>query len=159
MLLKDDPMTRLPTFAEREKRSLIEKLLDEGKILVHFDPRVDGADVPDGYEAEPAMALNFSHHFPFANITTTLHTIEANLSFGGVRHWCVVPLEAIFSITACSTEKQVWFEDALPQELLAAIDPGPERDVAEESPAYELEATDITAEPKSIGGPHLKLVK
>ncbi|MGB0647899.1 MAG: ClpXP protease specificity-enhancing factor SspB [Bradymonadia bacterium] len=152
-------MDRLPTFAEREKRSLIEKLLDEGKILVHFDPRTDGSDVPDGYEAEPAMALNFSHHFPFANITTTPHTIEANLSFGGVRHWCVVPLESIFSITACSTEKQVWYEDALPKELLAAIEPTPETDMIDAEHSYDLESSEISSTPKTTGSPHLKLVK
>ena len=150
---------RLPTSLERRKRDLIESELQKGKLLVHFDPRSETVHVPSEFKTDPVLALNFSHQFPFANTTLAPLTLQANLSFGGVRHWCEVPYDAIFCLTQSSDSEQYWFEESLPAELQATLSgnnqtPGAREEEAESTP----KADTITAD-TSRAGSHLKLVK
>lgn len=110
-------MNRLPTLTERRKRTRIEDELKKGKLLVHLDPRDATVDVPQHLKEQPALGLNFSHQFPFANTTVGPLSISANLSFSGERYLCVVPFNSIFCITQTSTRHQEWFAESLPQEL------------------------------------------
>lgn len=152
-------MDRLPTTLERRKRTLIESELQKGKLLVHFDPRGESVQVPDDLKGDPILALNFSHHFPFANTTVAPLTLQANLSFGGVRQWCEVPYDAIFCITQTSDNEQHWFEESLPRELRATLSGNstpPETEDGEATPATKVDTvqTDATRQVS-----HLKLVK
>lgn len=152
-------MDRLPTSEERRKRALIESGLGKGKLLVHFDPRDAGVEVPEAFKSEPVLALNFSHHFPFANTSLTPLALEATLSFSGERCWCAVPYGAIFCITQVSNSEQQWFPESLPEELRSAIN-GEVKDGLVESDSEALH--DLAEKPSAhpvVKGSHLKLVK
>ena len=151
-------MDRLPTAEERRKRQMIETELSKGKLLVHFDPREEDVLVPEAFKSDPVLALNFSHHFPFANTTLAPLALEANLSFSGERCWCAVPYASIFCITQVSDQEQHWFPESLPEELRKAIDGAHDNVDA----IHEAEASRDDAE--TVPGPvpkvsHLKLVK
>ena len=110
-------MNRFPNTDERRKREVIQAELDKGKLLIHLDPSADAVLVPHEYKDESVLALNFSHHFPFANTTVGPFAIEANLSFGGQRFQCSIPYAAVFCITQTTTNQQTWFPESLPESL------------------------------------------
>jgi hypothetical protein len=152
-------MDRLPTTLERRKRTLIESELQKGKLLVHFDPRGPTVEVPKDFKVDPVLALNFSHQFPFANTTVTPLTLQANLSFGGVRHWCEIPYAAIFCVTQASDNEQHWFEDSLPEELRQTLSGnGVTAEMSEDEATPAPKADTITSDTSSRVS-HLKLVK
>jgi hypothetical protein len=155
-------MDRFPTPEERRRRKIIETELNKGKVLVHFDPRYENVRVPENLKSEPVLALNFSHHFPLANTTLAPLSLEANLSFSGVRYWCAVTYESIFCISPVSDKQPHWFLDSLPEEFRSAIS-GQADIVAPD----RLAEPDIEAPHDEAGAPdaseakvsHLKLVK
>ena len=153
-------MNRLPTLTERRKRTRIEDELKKGKLLVHLDPRDSMVDVPEHLRSQPALGLNFSHQFPFANTTVGPLSISANLSFGGERYLCIVPFNSIFCITQTSTRHQEWFAESLPQELqswLNSSDSGIEGSLSAEAVGSEAESqcSDGTSQKQA---PYIKLV-
>ena len=155
-------MDRFPTSEERRKRLMIETELSKGKLLVHFDPRDENVIVPEAFKSDPVLALNFSHHFPFANTTLAPLTLEANLSFSGERCWCSVPYHSIFCITQVSDNEQHWFPESLPEELRSAING--EHNVTEVDTLVDPDIETLSDEAEAPIAPapkvsHLKLVK
>ena len=89
---------RFPTEAELSKRRLLMELLDCGMVTVQLDPRREGVDVPDAHKASAALTLNLSHAFNLDTFDLGAFAIRANLSFGGIRHLCVLPYLSLIHI-------------------------------------------------------------
>ena len=102
---------RFPTEAELSKRRLLMELLDCGMVTVQLDPRREGVDVPDAHKASAALTLNLSHAF-------NLDTFDLG-SFGGIRHLCVLPYNAIYAVVSQTEGKHLLFPDDVPVELTA----------------------------------------
>lgn len=140
----------LPPSADREKRRVLEQLLDEGMVMVHLDARRDGVDVPEHLRSDPALALNLSHRFHLDVFDIGSDAVEASLSFQGRTYLCRLPWTAIFALTSHVTGRSIVFPTSVPPELrptlLAAIE------------AHRDEPSDPPPEPPR-GRPKLRLVE
>lgn len=110
--------TRFPSPVEREKRGKLVELLDEGKVLIGVDVSRDGVDLPAHLMERPVVRLALSRRFGLDVFEIGPHEVRANLSFGGVRHLCVVPWAAVFQMTSEVTDEDVVFADALSPPVL-----------------------------------------
>ena len=154
---------RFPTEAELSKRRLLMELLDAGMVTVQLDPRRDGVDVPDVHKSAAALTLNLSHAFNLDTFDVGAFAIRANLSFGGVRHLCVLPYNAIYAVVSQSEGKHLLFPDDVPVELTAEYETD-----AETAGADAVKPQKDTDESKSTSDadgdeppkqPHLRLIK
>ena len=102
---------RFPTEAELSKRRLLIELLDSGMVTVQLDPRRDGVDVPTAHKSSAALTLNLSDAFNLDTFDVGAFAIRANLSFGGVRHLCVLPYNAIYAVVSQAEGKHLLFPD------------------------------------------------
>jgi len=108
---------RFPDPAEREKRSRLLEMLDQGKVMIYVDPRRPGVDVPVHLRSEVAVPLNLSHRFGLSVFDVGPLAVKASLSFGGQRYLCVLPYAAIFGYVGHADGTRVVFADALPPEV------------------------------------------
>ncbi|HTM22045.1 MAG TPA: ClpXP protease specificity-enhancing factor SspB [Kofleriaceae bacterium] len=125
------------------KRELVERLIGDGPVLIHLDPRRDGVSVPVRLACGPRLVLRFGY-----DLKPAIHDLQigegglsGTLTFGGVPHHCVLPWDAVFAVVAEDTGKgMVWAED-VPAEVVAEM----------------RDAGDKKEEPAKKGS-HLKLV-
>lgn len=109
---------RFPSPAEREKRGKLVELLDEGKVLIGVDATRDGVQLPAHLMERPVVWLALSRRFGLDVFEVGPLEVRANLSFGGVRHLCVVPWAAVFQMTSEATGEEAVFADALSPPVL-----------------------------------------
>lgn len=163
--------TRFPTEQERKKRARLDEMLNEGLVLVHLDARHEGVDVPEHLKSELALILSLSRRFGLEVFELGPLAVRASLSFGGVRHMCVLPWEAIFGLTIQATGAQTVFPESLPTEIRVALQSRSEAEASEVSGIEEeLEGSEVEDleppgedsppedDPPPRGG-HLRLVK
>src|SRR5215468_1773320 len=95
------------------KRSTMEKLLRDGPVLVHLDPRRPGVDVPAQHRAEPRLVLRFGFGLtpPIADLAVEEHALSGTLTFRGVPHRCIVPWTSVFAVVGEDGRGLVWGED------------------------------------------------
>src|SRR5688572_12836700 len=89
--------TRPPPTVPPSKRDLLNALLEEGMTMIHLDARVEGVDVPGSFQADPHLRLNLSRRFGRPLLVHD-DRVEAELTFGGHPHHCVIPFVAIFKM-------------------------------------------------------------
>jgi stringent starvation protein B len=125
------------------KRELVERLIGDGPVLVHLDPRRDGVSVPTRLACGPRLVLRFGYDLkpPIHDLEIGDDGLSGSLTFGGVPHHCLLPWDSVFAVVAEDTGKgMVWAED-VPAEVVAEMrDDDPDK-----------------KEPAKKGG-HLKLV-
>jgi stringent starvation protein B len=167
--------TRFPTEAELTKRRLLNDLLQDGMVTIQLDPRRTGVDVPEGHKSEPALTLNLSLAFNLDVFEIGPYSVIANLSFGGTRHRCVIPYQAIYVIVSQAQGKHLLFPEDVPIELEAQF---PITDHADEGSEHVEEPRDPMPSPQLVessepdddddgdddpprppAGSHLRLVK
>src|SRR5215470_18759710 len=95
------------------KRSTMEKLLRDGPVLVHLDPRRPGVDVPAQHRGEPRLVLRFGFGLtpPIADLAVEEHALSGTLTFRGVPHRCIVPWTSVFAVVGEDGRGLVWGED------------------------------------------------
>ncbi len=78
-------------------RTLLQNCLEFGVTNVSVDLSVGGADVPESVVSENGKPVTFALSWTFTgtNLTINEDTVEADLSFKGSRHHCVLPYRAI----------------------------------------------------------------
>ena len=78
-------------------RTLLQNCLEFGVTNVSVDLSVGGADVPESVISENGKPVTFALSWTFTgtNLTINEDTVEADLSFKGSRHHCVLPYRAI----------------------------------------------------------------
>jgi hypothetical protein len=149
----------IPTPADREKRRMLEKLLDEGVVTVHLDSRREGVDLPPHLRGQPSVALNLSRRYGLDVFDVGPEAVLASLSFQGRRYTCRLPWPAIFLMTSRETERAYVFPASVPPEyptLLSDVgEAGAEPPAEAEAPPAEPEPP--PAPPK--GPPKLRLIK
>ncbi len=154
---------RFPTEAELSKRRLLIELLDSGMVTVQLDPRRDGVDVPTPHKSSAALTLNLSHAFNLDTFDVGAFAIRANLSFGGVRHLCVLPYNAIYAIVSQAEGKHLLFPDDVPVELTAEYGTTPKETETETAAADEQSSfaddPGIKKDDGRVKQPHLRLLK
>ncbi len=104
----------------QSKEAVILKLLAEGDTMICLDARQQGVRVPLQHAQNPALRLVLNLNFP-QPIHVTAEGVSANLSFGGRRFGCYIPMEAVWAaFNPQSMEGMMWPESAAP-EVLAEI--------------------------------------
>lgn len=147
-------------------------------VLVHFDSRVSGTEVPQHLQGDPAVTLKLSYLFQGSTEVDDL-AITSYLRFSGEYQGCVIPWSAIWSMTSSEKENTVWPED-LPKEVLIKLatdkvkqagkkifggDRGEDQDnnSGAKTPAKKrddiVKPVSLTEEKKKRQGPHLKRIK
>jgi stringent starvation protein B len=144
----DDEVLKTQSREEPPKRLVMERLLDEGPVLVHLDPRRPGVKVPEAHAVGPRLVLRFGHNLspPIPDLAVGEDALEGTLTFRGVPYRCHVPWSAIFALVSDEGRGRVWPGD-LPTEVAAeytAREPGTE--------------PPKPPEPPKKGRGHLKLV-
>jgi stringent starvation protein B len=100
------------------KRSTLEKLLRDGPVLVHLDPRRPGVEVPPQHRGEPRLVLRFGYGLtpPILDLNLEEQCLSGTLTFRGVPHRCVIPWPAVFAVVGEDGRGLVWGED-VPTEI------------------------------------------
>jgi stringent starvation protein B len=163
--VEPDEIERAPELEELDvpqlppKREFIGKLLDDGPVLVHIDPRHDDVSVPEHLRADPRLVLRFGYGLAPAIVDLTLDKsgLSGTLTFGGVPHHCLLPWPSVYAaVSEYSQEAMVWPDD-VPPEVLEQMTRQAEHDAASQS-AKEA-APEPSPEPKpKRRASHLKLV-
>ena len=99
------------------KRATMDKLLRDGPVLVHLDPRKPGVEVPTQHRGEPRLVLRFGYGLspPIADLAVEDAGLSGTLTFRGTPHRCVVPWTAVFAIVGEDGRGLVWSEDVPPE--------------------------------------------
>ena len=114
--------TEPPEARANEKRELVSRLLEHGKVLVRVEARRPGVQVPPQFMGVYGLPLNLSWGFPDTAMVVNDSGIAATLRFGGKPFRCVLPWASIWGITLVSSGAfQVWKPD-VPAEIDAEID-------------------------------------
>ena len=114
--------SRLPSQSEREKRSRLLALLDQGKVLIQVDTRKQGIDVPEAFANQPLVSFRLSHRFHLDTFEIGPLSVHASLSFDVGIHHCVFPWDSIFVMTAEVTGETVVFPSSAPAEYLELVE-------------------------------------
>ena len=138
-------------------------LLADGMVMIHLDTRRDGVDVPEQHRGHPALALNLSRAFRLDVFEVGPFAVHASLSFQGEVYRCVLPYDAIFSMTSKVDGQSRVFADALPPELAAMADAAETAPVdtldTPESEPLESEPVTPDADTGTQTPPRLRLVE
>ena len=99
------------------KEAVVLKLLAEGDTMLCLDARHADACVPPHQAGNPALRLVLNLKFP-RPIEVSEEGIGVNLSFGGRRFDCYIPMGALWAAFNPHTmEGTVWQESASPEVL------------------------------------------
>jgi stringent starvation protein B len=105
------------------KQELVERLIGDGPVLVHLDPRRDNVSVPVRLAGGPRLVLRFGYDLkpPIHDLEIGEDGLSGTLTFGGIPHHCILPWDAVFAVVAEDTGKgMVWAED-VPAEVVAEM--------------------------------------
>lgn len=146
------------------KEAVILKLLAEGDTMLCLDARHPDACVPPHQAQNPALRLILNRDFP-RPIDVTAEGISVNLSFGGRRFDCYVPMDALWAAFNPHTmEGALWQESASPEvleNLKAQLQVTPAAEAARKAGPQAVPRADgetpAATTPRKRG--HLRLVK
>ncbi len=105
-------MTRDP----RSKEAIVLQLLEEGDTTLCLDARHEGVEVPRQHAQNPSLQLILNLNFPHP-IHVSEDGISANLSFGGRRHACYIPMDALWAAFNPQNMKGMMWPDSMPPEV------------------------------------------
>ena len=113
----------------QSKEAVVLQLLEEGDTTLCLDARHEGVDVPRQHAHNPSLQLILNLNFPHP-IHVSAEGISANLSFGGRRHACYVPMAALWAAFNPQNMQGMMWPESMPPEVqanLAAEAKAPER--------------------------------
>lgn len=102
------------------KEAVVLKLLSEGDTMLCLDARVPGIHVPAQHAQNPNLRLILNLNFP-QPIDITAEGISANLSFGGRRFTCYLPMAALWAAFNPQTMQGTMWPDSIPPEVQAEL--------------------------------------
>jgi len=136
-----------------EKHDVLERLLDEGPVLIQLDARRPGVDVPGEFtdDARLVLRLGFGLTPPIHDLSLCDEGVSATLTFSGSPYHCVVPWHAMYAVVSTVGDRRmVWPED-IPSEALAEF--------SAQVGASDLVDEPVAPPPQAKRGGHLRLVK
>jgi stringent starvation protein B len=104
----------------RSKEAIVLQLLEEGDTTLCLDARYAGVEVPRQHTQNPSLQLILNLNFPHP-IHVSEDGISANLSFGGRRHACYVPMGALWAAFNPQNMKGMMWPDSMPPEVQANL--------------------------------------
>jgi len=104
--------------APTSKEAVVLKLLAEGDTMLCLDARHQGVRVPSQHANNHALRLILNLNFP-QPIEVTAQGVNANLSFGGRRYTCYIPMEAVWAAFNPDTMQGMMWPDSMPAEVKA----------------------------------------
>ena len=102
------------------KEAVVLKLLAEGDTMLCLDARHQGVRVPPQHANNHALRLILNLNFP-QPIEVTAQGVSANLSFGGRRYTCYIPMEAVWAAFNPDTMQGMMWPDSMPTEVKADL--------------------------------------
>jgi stringent starvation protein B len=102
------------------KEAVVLKLLSEGDTMLCLDARHQGVHVPPQHANNHALRLILNLNFP-QPIEVTAQGVSANLSFGGRRYTCYIPMEAVWAAFNPDTMQGMMWPDSMPAEVKADL--------------------------------------
>ena len=102
------------------KEAVVLKLLAEGDTMLCLDARHQGVRVPPQHANNHALRLILNLNFP-QPIEVTAQGVSANLSFGGRRYTCYIPMEAVWAAFNPDTMQGMMWPDSMPAEVKADL--------------------------------------
>lgn len=158
---------------KEEKKAQIERLLSKGLVMVMVDTRKPGVRVPPEHMGKPQLALNLSYSFEIPDFKVLDDRVEVSLSFNKQDFFCMLSLDAIYTLVSQDAGEVVVFPQDVPLELMTVagsvevIKPTPvfqvvSGNLAQESdPSTEKkeDAANKDVSPKKKNRSHLKLVE
>ena len=149
------------------KEAVVLKLLADGDTMLCLDARHPDACVPPHQAGNPALRLILNRQFP-RPIDVSEEGIGVNLSFGGRRFDCYIPMDALWAAFNPHTMEGSLWQDSASPEVLEGLkaqmqekrDPQPAPDAAKAGPTAVPRTNgeaSASATPRKRG--HLRLVK
>ena len=145
------------------------KFFDEGMVgdhvLVHFDARKGGVQVPVHLAGNPALTLKLSYLFQ-GETKADEQGVTSYLKFSGDYYQCVIPWDAVWGITTWDQKNRVWPEE-VPREVVlqlvkTKIVEGGKKffgRASKPAPAADGDAEAQPEKPKKNGKGHLTRIK
>src|SRR5712691_4763326 len=99
------------------KEAVVLKLLSEGDTMLCLDARHQGVRVPPQHANNHALQLILNLNFP-QPIDVTAEGVSVNLSFGGRRSACYIPMEAVWAVFHPDTMQGMMWPDSMPAATL-----------------------------------------
>jgi stringent starvation protein B len=104
----------------RSKSTIVLKLLEEGDIMLCLDARREGVAVPREHAQNPSLRLILNLNFP-SPIDVTDEGVGVNLSFGGRRFDCYVPMDALWGVFNPESMQGMMWPESMPPEVQAEL--------------------------------------
>ena len=152
----------------KEKVDAINAYLKDEYMLIHFDARKPGIELPEHLLNNPTVTLKLSYEFQ-GGMEVNEERIWASLLFSGKYKDCFVPINSIWGATSCSGANTIWPEDAPPEVMMQVIETLANRGVAEPqkidavlqeaSTLPKAKKTSPAKRPKSSRPNHLRRIK
>lgn len=120
---------------KRQKRKVIEKLLEDEYILVQVNTLANGVALPEHLMSLPSVTLKLSRLFR-GTMSVNDEAIMADLLFNGAYFTCVIPLAAVWACSSARGSTQQW-ENSLPESLKQSSSTPPAVDVTPEPSSTE----------------------
>jgi stringent starvation protein B len=102
------------------KEAVVLKLLSEGDTMLCLDARHQDVRVPPQHANNHALQLVLNLNFP-QPIDVTAEGVSANLSFGGRRFACYIPMAAVWAAFHPDTRHGMMWPDSMPAEVKADL--------------------------------------
>ncbi|MGI6524409.1 MAG: hypothetical protein ACOX2O_03825 [Bdellovibrionota bacterium] len=138
---------------KKEKYSTINGFLADEYVLLHINPKHKGLSIPAYLQTSNSVTLKISRFFR-GTLEVTQSKITAELLFSGTYHTCIIPLDAIWSVTAEKGENVIW-PDSAPKEIISDVF---KHLASKEQSTAPLQEQQQTPEPLPSKG-HLRRVK
>src|SRR5262245_18367416 len=104
----------------RSKEAVVLKLLAEGDTMLCLDARHQGVCVPPQHANNHALRLILNLNLP-QPIEFSTQGVSANLSLGGRRYTCYIPMEAVWAAFNPDTMQGMMWPDSMPAEVKADL--------------------------------------
>ena len=104
----------------RSKAAIVLKLLEEGDAMLCLDARHEDVVVPREHAQSPSLRLILNLNFP-SPIDVTDEGVSVNLSFGGRRFDCYVPMDALWAVFNPENMQGMMWPESMPPEVQAEL--------------------------------------
>jgi hypothetical protein len=132
----------------KEKRTAIQRLLDDEYVLVHLVSGAPGVQLPSHLYSHPTVTLKLSRLFR-GRLEVKEREISAELLFGENYFTCIVPFTAIWAVTGVKGSMLTWEGTGV------KVEPAAQRAEVREMDAGGSDAESETTKKR----PHLRRVK
>lgn len=107
----------LASFTQKEKKAILDTMLDQGAIIVTVNTDHQGVVLPEHYKGGCEKQLKLSKRFKNP-LSINTRRIAITLSFNGVEHDVVLPLKSIYHVRRPNEQEGLVFPDDMPPTAL-----------------------------------------